>query len=291
MLDQAQLLRKYISDKKEEPTMPEKTQKNAKIITVTSGKGGVGKSNFTVNFSIELAKRGKSVLIIDADFGLSNIDVILGITPKYNLSDVLKRSKRMYEVISEGPCGVKFISGGSGVLDLLSLDDEGLDFFLNEMNELEKMVDIIIFDTGAGINDNFLKLMQASDEVILVTTPEPPAIVDAYALFKTLILLDKSARIRLVMNKVDSRSESSKVIDNFRNVTKNYLNCDFDELGFIINDPYVIKAVKKQQPFTVCYPNSSASKNISDIATRFLNISEKKNKLSFKAFFQNIVKR
>ena len=199
MLDQEQLLRNYLSGKKTEVYTPEKEEKGARIITVTSGKGGVGKSNFTVNFSIELAKRGKKVLIIDADFGLSNIDVILGITPEFNLSDVLKKDKRMYEVITEGPYGVKFISGGSGVLDLLSLDDDGLELFLNGMNDLEKDVDFIIFDTGAGINDNFLKLMQASDEVVLVTTPEPPAIVDAYALFKTLILLDKSARIRMLL--------------------------------------------------------------------------------------------
>jgi len=291
MLDQAQLLRNYLDGKKEQAEIPKEAEKKARIITVTSGKGGVGKSNFSVNFAIELSKNGKNVLIIDADFGLSNIDVIFGITPRYDLSDVLKRSKRMVDVITEGPYGVKFISGGSGELDLLSLDDEGLDFFLDEMNDLEKNVDFIIFDTGAGINDNFLKLMQASDEVVLVMTPEPPAIVDAYALFKTLISVDKSARIRLAMNKVESSSESNKIIENFRHVTMNYLKCDFDELGFIVNDSSVVKAVKKQQPFTICYPNCTASKNISDMATKFLSISEKKNKLSFKLFFKNIIKR
>ncbi|MCX7714804.1 MAG: MinD/ParA family protein [Clostridia bacterium] len=292
MLDQAQMLRNYINGRRREDKQDESGQKKgAKIISVTSGKGGVGKTNFTVNFAIELAKRGNKVLIIDADFGLSNIDVIMGIIPKYDLSYVLRREKHLAEIMNEGPFGVKFISGGSGVYDLLSLDREDIEYFLNELLYLDNIVDTIIFDTGAGINENNIQLIRSSNEVILVTTTEPTAIVDAYALAKTVFRNDTGAKIRLVINKADSAGEARRITDNFSSVTNSYLNAGIEELGYILEDANVSRAVKMQKPFVMSFPNTTASKNMANITTRFLNLSTENDRFGLKSFFQKMLKR
>ncbi len=278
MLSQEEVLKKFINGKSQGEGSTYKNKERARIISVTSGKGGVGKTNFTVNFAIELARRGKKVLIIDADFGLSNIDVVLGITPRYDLSQVINGKRRIEEVITDGPYGVKFISGGSGVYDLISVNRDDIEMFLSELLRLEKIVDVIIFDTGAGVNRNNIQLIQASDEVILVTTAEPPAIVDAYALTKTVIKVDKATKIRLVINRAENFSESEEIFNKFKNVAHNYLGIDIKKLGYITDDFSVSKAVKAQKPFTIQFPNCTASRNISEIAKRFLNIGESEPK-------------
>lgn len=274
MLSQEEILKNFINGNSKDAKSTYQSKQRAKIISVTSGKGGVGKTNFTVNFAIELARRGKKVLIIDADFGLSNIDVVLGITPRYDLSQVISGKRRIEEVITDGPYGVKFISGGSGVYDLISVNRDDIEVFLSELLRLEKLVDIIIFDTGAGVNRNNIQLIQASDEVVLVTTAEPPAIVDAYALTKTIVKVDKATKIRIVINRADGYAESEEIYEKFKNVAKNYLGIDVKKLGYITDDINVSKAVKAQKPFTIQFPTSIASRNLSDITKAFLNMGE-----------------
>lgn len=293
MLDQAQMLKDYINRKKREIDFDQpqpQHKRDTRILAVTSGKGGVGKSNFTVNFAIELAKRGKKVLIIDADFGLSNIDVILGITPKYDLSYVIRQEKSLGEVICTGPFGVRFISGGSGVYDLLSLGSEEIEYVLGELEKLDNSVDIVIFDTGAGINENNVQLLCASNEVILVTTPEPPAIVDAYALAKILKRNAASTKIRLVINRAESKEEAQNIADNFMNVARNYLKADIEQLGYIAEDPGVVKAVKTQKPFVLSFPNGKAAESVAGIADTFTKIVPK-NSGGFRRFLQRMIKR
>lgn len=292
MLDQAQILKNYIQGKKKIADNDNTIKSSAKIISVTSGKGGVGKSNFTVNFAVELAKRGNRVLIIDADFGLSNIDVILGIVPKYDLSYVLRKERRLTDIITDGPEGIKFISGGSGVNDLLSLGNSEIEYVLEELAALDDMVDTIIFDTGAGINDNNIQLIGASDEVVLVTTTEPPAIVDAYAVAKMLFSTGSSAKIRLVINKAESKEEAKRITANFMNVAKCYLNAQIEELGYIIDDAMVVKAVKAQKPFTISFPNSRAALNVANIAERFLKLPQTaEGQKGIKGFISRILKK
>lgn len=292
MLDQAQILKNYIQGKKKAEDNNDTAKSSAKIISVTSGKGGVGKSNFTVNFAVELAKRGNRVLIIDADFGLSNIDVILGIVPKYDLSYVLRKERSLAEIITDGPEGIKFISGGSGVNDLLSLGNSEIEYVLEELATLDDMVDTVIFDTGAGINDNNIQLIGASDEVVLVTTTEPPAIVDAYAVAKMLFSTGSGAKIRLVINKAESKEEAGRITANFMNVAQNYLNADIEELGYIIDDASVVKAVKTQKPFTISFPNSRAAVNVANIAERFLELPQTAGgQKGIKGFLNRILKK
>ena len=293
MKDQGQLLRDYIENyvrKEQDEKESASIQSNTKVITVTSGKGGVGKTSFTVNFAIELAKRGKRVLIIDADFGLSNIEVVLGILPKYDLSHVLKREKRISEVITEGFYGVKFIAGGSGIYDLFDLDTDDVAYFVSEIMTLENMVDIIIFDTGAGVNNNNMQIISTSDEVLLVVTTEPTSLIDAYALCKMIIKQNSSQKIRLVINRADSPKEASRIIENFKRVSNSYLKTDIKEIGYILDDPNVSKSVKMQSPVTVSFPNSVASRNIVDIAKTFLETYPKDGKSGLKSFFQKMLK-
>jgi len=163
---------------------------------------------------------------------------------------------------------------------------------LDELAELESEVDTVIFDTGAGINDNNIQLISASDEVVLVTTPEPPAIVDAYALAKTLFNTNSQAKIRLVINKAESKEEADRITNNFLNVSKNYLNANIEELGYITEDTAVVKAVKSQKPFTISYPDSVAAKNVINIAEKFLQLPQTENKQGgFRAFINKMLKR
>ncbi len=178
-MDQADQLRKLVNKQK-------KVRKVSRVITVTSGKGGVGKSTLTVNLAIQMSRMGKRVIILDADFGLANIEVMLGIRPTYNLADLMFRGKDLKEIITDGPEGIGFISGGSGIQELSRLTRDQVIYLVQKLYELDELADIILVDTGAGIADSVLEFVSASNEVLIVATPEPTSITDAYALLKTL---------------------------------------------------------------------------------------------------------
>ena len=176
-MDQAEQLRNIIKKQTRHHHL-------ARVITVTSGKGGVGKSNISLNLAIQLSKLGKKVVIFDADFGLANIEVMLGIRPGYNLSDVIFKGKNVNEIITSGPGNIGFVSGGSGVNELINLNSDQIHLLVNVLYELDNIADIIIIDTGAGISENVMEMILSSSEILLVTTPEPASITDAYALLK-----------------------------------------------------------------------------------------------------------
>ena len=210
-MDQAEKLRNIIKQQNQV------SSSNARIITVTSGKGGVGKSSTAINIALQFRKQGKRVIIFDADFGLANIEVMFGIIPKYTLADLMFKGRELKDIITEGPEGVMFVSGGSGIARLVNLDNEQIKRLVYKMAELEQMADVIVIDTGAGISKSVLEFVAASPEVILVTTPEPTSITDSYALLKALAMdegFDKNTtRINIVTNKVTSRSESINIYD------------------------------------------------------------------------------
>lgn len=263
MSDQAQSLRDRIHDRSD--SAPNST----KIITVTSGKGGVGKSNFTLNFAISLQKLGYRVLVFDADIGLANIDVLMGVTPKFNLYHLLKRQKTIWEIIYKGHHDLQFISGGSGFNDLFRLSEEELQHFADQINELNGYVDYIIFDTGAGLSKETLKFIVAANESIVVTTPEPTAITDAYAIIKMVHGTNDPVSFNLVINRVNSYEEGRKTAEKISLVAKQFLKLDIPMLGCVEDDPNVTRAVRKQIPLIVAYPNSMAAKSIQSIAANF----------------------
>ena len=280
MRDQADRLRQIIDNIKVRQSMSQTTlinnvsKRTARVITVTSGKGGVGKTNVTVNLAIALSELGYRVVILDADFGLANIDVLFGIVPKYTLVDVIKNNKNILEVLSDGPKNIKFLSGGSGVEDLVKLDKNQLELFVKNISLLDKIYDIILIDTGAGLSDSVINFVMASDEVILVTTPEPTSITDAYALIKMVSNRDKSKVIKVIINRADSIYEANDIINKLVMVANKFLSLKIHPLGYILHDAMVIKAVKMQQPFTLSFPKSDAAKLVREISRKLMDFKE-----------------
>lgn len=265
MSDQAQSLRNLVRQYQEPRSV------HTRIITVTSGKGGVGKSNFTLNFALTLQARGYKVLVFDADIGLANIDVLMGITPKYSLYHLLKREKTIWEIIHKGYNDLEFIAGGSGFNDLIRLSEEEVDYFADQVHQLNGYADFIIFDTGAGLSKETLKFILAANETIVVTTPEPTSITDAYAIIKMVNSMNYDVLFKLVINRVTEPREGKMTADKISMVAKQFLNLDIPTLGFVDDDSHVSKAVKRQVPFTIAYPNCSAAKGIEELVSRFLS--------------------
>jgi len=270
MSDQAEKLRKIVDNLKVPERMAE-TVSSARVITVTSGKGGVGKTNVTVNLAIALSKMGLRVVILDVDFGLANIDVLFGITTRYTLVDLIRGERNIFEVLSDGPNNIKFLSGGSGVEELLQLDRRQLGGFISSISLLDKLYDVILIDTGAGLTKNILSFILAADEVLLVTTPEPTAITDAYALIKMISRRDRHKIVKIVVNKADSPQEANDVLTKLFIVSERFLSFKLQKLGYILNDDSVIKAVKQQKPFCLSYPRSHATRQICELAANLLD--------------------
>jgi flagellar biosynthesis protein FlhG len=264
MSDQAQGLRNLVRSHNEHPN------RTTKVLTVTSGKGGVGKSNFTLNFALSLQAKGYKVLVFDADIGMANIDVLMGASPKYSLYHLLKRQKTIWEIIHKGYNDLEFIAGGSGFNDLLGLSEAELDYFMEQVNQLNGYVDFILFDTGAGLSRETLKFIVAAQETIVVTTPEPTSITDAYAIIKMVHAMDYQVPFKLVINRVTDSREGKQTADKISLVSKQFLNIDIPTLGFVEDDHYVSKAVKKQVPFTIAFPHCNASKGIEELAERYV---------------------
>lgn len=263
MNDQAQGLRELVQTR-------DTAVRETKVITVTSGKGGVGKSNFTLNFAIGLQKRGYQVLVFDADIGLANIDVLMGVSPKYNLYHLLKREKTLDEIIYNGFHGLQFIAGGSGFNDLIRLTEEEVQYFSKQVEQLNGQVDYILFDTGAGLTKETLTFILAAQETIVVTTPEPTSITDAYAIIKMVTNMNHRIDFKLVVNRSGDEREGKQTADKITLVSEKFLNLPISTLGFVTDDALVSKSVKRQIPFTIAYPNSSASRSMDALISRYL---------------------
>lgn len=270
MYDQAQRLRQLINrtDKNTEKHSLKKRTNNTRTIAITSGKGGVGKTNFTINLAISLSNLGYSVVVIDADIGLANIDVLLGVVPKETISSVLNKDKKIVDVMSDGPNNIKIIAGGSGLYDIFQLNNERLDYLKNQLIELENLFDFVLIDTGAGISEVVMSFVSAADEVILITTPEPTSLTDVYALIKALRIKGCNNKLQLVINRVDNENEAFGVFEKINIASNKFLNTKIENLGYILNSKLVVEAVKSQSPFINLYPNSSISRNINSIAVK-----------------------
>lgn len=282
MHDQAQALRHLVLSRDRPPS------RQTRIVTVTSGKGGVGKSNFSLNFAIALQRRGYSVLLFDADIGMANIDVLLGIPAQYNLLHLLRREKTIWEIIQTGPGGLQFIAGGSGFKDLVRLSEEELEYFADQIGKLHGHVDFLLFDTGAGLTKETLRFIVAAQETIVVTTPEPTSITDAYALIKMVKTMGHNVDFRLVVNRTSDDREGQQTADNIRQVAGKYLGLDLPLLGFVPDDVLVSKAVKRQTALAIAYPDSPACRSIERIASRFLSEETARETGGVRTFLQRM---
>lgn len=291
MADQAEKLRLLARNLKNQAEAeitgkPTKTR----VITITSGKGGVGKTNFSINLSLALISYGHKVILLDADLGLANIDVVLGISPAYNLYHVIKGEKTINEVITEGPMGLKVIAGGSGIQELANLRKGLVESFIDSLEGLEGDADFLLIDTGAGLSRNVMRFVFAADEVLLVTTPEPTAITDAYGLVKTMLSKRKSGTVHLVVNQVASSQEADLTANKLLTVADRFLKYKIDKLGFILADPMVSKAVMSQEPFILKYPKSAASQCVFRLAARLTNQEKTAEASGVKGFFERMVR-
>ena len=261
MPDQAENLRELVKKKQE-----------IRVVSVASGKGGVGKSIISVNLAVALSRLGVRVLVVDADFGLANIDIMLGVTSKYNVSHFLSGEKELHEIVQLGHEGVRFISGGSGLNELLNMDEEQLSGLLTDLVRIDAPIDFIIIDNGAGINDNILQMILASSETIVVTTPEPTAILDAYALVKTIYKRESSHPLHVLVNKCESKKEAQRVQEGFTEVIGRHLGKNINPLGIIMYDHEALSSIKRQIPITVSAPDCATSQSIYQIARSLLDL-------------------
>ena len=242
----------------------------ARVLTITSGKGGVGKSNTAVNLAVQLSRLGKRVIIFDADIGLANVEVMFGAIPKYNLSDVLYKGMAMRDIITKGPMDIGFISGGSGVVGLNNLNREQILGFVQKLSELDSLADIILIDTGAGISDSVMEFVIASPEVLLITTPEPSSLTDSYSLIKTLYRNPdfnyKDTVINVIANRVNSAADGQAVFDKLSSVVSQFLNWNVNYLGLVPQDPNIEKAVRQQQVVSLYDPQAPSAQAFAKIA-------------------------
>ncbi|HEY3315705.1 MAG TPA: MinD/ParA family protein [Bacillota bacterium] len=291
MVDQAERLR-LLADKIKQEAKERGSLQRARVIAVTSGKGGVGKTNVTTNLGIALSQAGKRVLIIDTDLGLANADVVLGVTPQFTLSQVLKGEKSIAEVAVEGPAGVRLIAGGSGFQELISLNNPRLSRFLTSLEAMEEMADVILLDTGAGLSKNVLSFVLAADEVIVVTNPEPTALTDAYVTIKAIIKKSPAARPKLLVNRVGDEEEFHGAKSRLVKVCQRFLGINLDVFGYILEDPNVTRAVKSQQPFILAYPGTAASRCLKKLADKLVGapVATTAEVKGIKGFFSRLVR-
>lgn len=267
----------------------------ARVITVTSGKGGVGKSNTSINLAIQFRKMGKRVIILDADFGLANIEIMFGAVPKHNLCDLIYQGKRITDIITWGPMEVGFISGGSGIAGMSNLNREYLNYIIQNLAQLDTITDIIIVDTGAGISDAVLEFLVASGEILLVTTPEPTSITDSYSLLKALYRHQRfdaeATKVKLIANRVSKESEGKILYDKLNAVVERYLKVPILYLGCVPEDAQLSRSVMQQTPVSLHNPGAKSTLAYERIAGRLLDKveEERQPKRGMAAFFSHII--
>lgn len=267
----------------------------ARVITVTSGKGGVGKSNTSINLAIQFRKKGKKVIILDADFGLANIEIMFGTVPKHNLCDLIYQGKNITDIITWGPMEVGFISGGSGIAGMSNLNRDYLAHIIQNLVQLDAIADIIIVDTGAGISDAVLEFLVASGEILLVTTPEPTSITDSYSLLKALYRhprFDENAtKVKMIANRVAKESEGEVLFEKLNAVVERYLKIPMIYMGSIPEDIQLSRAVMQQVPVSLQNPSAKSTAAYERLANTLLGAeeTERQPKRGMAAFFSHII--
>lgn len=292
MKDQAEKLRSMaqsIKNKIEADMI--KGFKHTRVIAVTSGKGGVGKTNLALNLAIAMAQSGLRVVLFDADMGLANVDIIMGLTPKYNLYHVIRKEKEIKDILISGPKGLRIIPGGSGIFEMANLSEEELKRVITELAKLDGDADYMVIDTGAGISNNVISFVLSADEIIVVTTPEPTSLTDAYGIIKTVATREAGGKIFAIVNRVSSEAEGIIVGQKLKSVTQRFLGVELEILGHVIEDRAVEEAVMKQEPFMISYPTSTAARNVAAIASRLCEATSggsARRSMGLRQFFKNL---
>lgn len=272
MADQAERLREMMKERNNGGG----GKKNTRVIAIASGKGGVGKTNISINLALAYAELGKRVIVLDADLGLANVNVVLGVIPKYNLYHLIRKQKTMKEIILDTNYGIQIVAGASGFSKVANLSEEERQTFIKELSALES-ADILIVDTGAGVSNNVLSFIAAADDALIITTPEPTAITDAYGIIKIIAteINNLNLGLKLIVNRVKSISEGKKVAARVINIASQFLNLKVDYLGCVFDDQSVQQAVTKQRPFLVTDSKGKASICVKHLVSRLENVEYK----------------
>ena len=272
MVDQASQLRSLMTQQLAQEQVPRAAEGSARpranVIAITSGKGGVGKSNVAVNLAIQFSSVGRDVVLLDADLGLANADVLCNVELPYNLSHVIARKKELSDVLYKAPGGFRLIGGASGLARMADLTDFDRQRLVDALVALEQQTDIILIDTGAGISPNVLAFTRAADHVLVVTTPEPTAITDAYAVIKVISRDGTDRRISLLVNQTRSIAEAKIVYERIAKVARQFLGVGVLDAGHMPADENVPLAVRKRTPFVMASPRAAASHSIAQLAMR-----------------------
>ena len=285
MTDQAAVLRDMVKEGENSGCDDSRTR----IIAVGSGKGGVGKTSITVNLGLALQQMDKKVLIMDVDLGMANVDIMLGLTPRYNLSHILQGKCSFEDALMEGPDRLNILPGTSGVEDLVNISYREVGRLLEACARMEEEYDIILLDIGAGVHNSIINFLMASDETLVILTPEPTAIMDAYSLVKILSSRDYGNKVGLIVNQVDSEKEAEKVGSRMSKVIHQYLDFSIKFQAYIPYDHNVQKAVKKQDPVMTLYPDCSAGIAINKLACKLIDREEEKEARGMKGFVYRVI--
>jgi flagellar biosynthesis protein FlhG len=271
--DQAEKLRELMGGR------PAEGRKATRIIAVSSGKGGVGKTNIAINLALAYAQAGKRVTVMDADLGLANVNVVLGVIPRYNLYHLIRKQKTLNEIIVDTAYGIRIIAGASGFSKIANLTEEERTTFIGELAALSSS-DVIIIDCAAGVSNNVISFIAAADDALIVTTPEPTAITDAYGIIKIIAteVENLDLGLKLIVNRVKSVVEGKRVAERVINIAGQFLNLKVDYLGFVYDDPIVHSAVVRQKPFIVLDPKSKASICVKHLLGRLENVDYRDGK-------------
>lgn len=240
----------------------------ATVLAVTSGKGGVGKTNIAANLSVCMAAQDQRVVLMDADLGLGNLDVLMNIQTRYNLSHVISGKRTLDQIAHIGPGGVEVITGGSGIESLANLNAFGRLRLIDEMQGLQDRSDLIVIDTGAGIHSSVIGFCLAADHTLVVTTPEPTAITDAYAMIKVLSANHYTGRISLLVNMAPSQAEGKKIFRQIADVASRFLNVGIYEAGVLCRDDNLTQAVLRREPVVLAFPRADISRRFEVISNR-----------------------
>jgi len=294
MQDQAARLREIATEiygDREILAMPERNAvASAKVIAVTSGKGGVGKTNISVNLALKLQEYGAKVLLVDTDIAFANADIIMGISPQFNLSDAILKNYPVKDVIQTAPGNIHFLPGGSGIADLFQQPESKRSRVLRQLEELERLYDYMIIDTPAGLNKHVLDYLTFASNVYVVATPEPTSIADAYAMVKVLTLQQRKLPVHILVNQVKSADHGKEIFSKFKLVVDKFLKIRVYYLGHVVSDKNVMRAVLNQQPLVREFPGSPASLCLENIAERIVTRGNSDNMKKNESFFKKVGK-
>jgi flagellar biosynthesis protein FlhG len=281
MNDQAKKLRELVDANK----------KNQKVIAVSSGKGGVGKTSIISNMAVALSNINKKVILLDGDLGLANVDIVLGVKTNYSIVDVINKSKNLEDIIVDYNQNMKIIPAGSGIEDISNVSENDLIDLLEKLNELSSQTDVLLIDTGAGISKKVMTLLKNAMDIVIVATPEPTSIADAYATIKILTLNYNRKDIKMFINMVKDKQEAQNVFNNMNNICEKFLNTKLEMASYSVFDKTLPNSIKSQKPIIQYYPDSSFSVSIKRLINYFFSQNIKLIDNPIKKFFNNLFGR